>query len=103
MMRNLISKSILMTCLIIGLGSSLSYSDDHDKAKALLIDGKILPLEVLLAKVKQDMPGKVIEVELEYEYGQYVYELELLKPTGKIIELYYDARTGRRISVEAED
>jgi uncharacterized membrane protein YkoI len=36
----------------------------------------------------------VLEVELEEERGRLVYEIKLLRPGGRLVELYYDAATG---------
>jgi uncharacterized membrane protein YkoI len=37
----------------------------------------------------------LLEVELEFEDGRYVYELVILQEDGTVRELEYDARSGR--------
>jgi uncharacterized membrane protein YkoI len=97
--RNII---ILLSAVIIGW-LSLSQADTHDHAKALQEQGDILPLETILDNARKDYPGKVIEVELESEYGAYLYELEILDQQGKVWELEYDARSGELLKKELDD
>jgi uncharacterized membrane protein YkoI len=97
--RNII---MLISAGIIGW-LSLTQADTHDEARTLRDQGDILPLETLLDKVRTDYPGKVIEVELEREYGNYLYEIEVLDNNGKLWELKYDAHNGELINKELDD
>jgi len=45
----------------------------------------------------------VLEVDLEREGGRYLYEIEILLTDGHVVELTYDAATGRLLEVEVED
>lgn len=90
--------SMLITCTSMAVAG-----DDHDKAKQLLDSGEILPLETILKKVRAINPGKILEVEFETEDGQKLYEIELLEPDGKVIELKIDATTGEHLSTEKEN
>jgi uncharacterized membrane protein YkoI len=67
---------------------------DHDRARAALKRGEVLPLRDIVARAEAAFPGRLLEVELEDEDGQIVYDIELLSPDGRLIELLYDARTG---------
>jgi len=69
----------------------------------LLNSGKILPLEVILKNVRQIFPGKVLEVELEKEDQQIVYEIEILGSDGVIKEIYIDAKTGNQLFSKEDD
>ena len=77
--------------------------DDHVEAKRLLDSGEILSLEVILKNVRQIYPGKVIEVELEKEDQQIVYEIEILGDDGVIKEIYIDAKTGKQLFLKEDD
>ena len=46
--------------------------------------------------------GRLVEVELENDDGRTVYEIELLTKQGSVIELTYDARTGRFLEAEGK-
>ncbi|MCK5667371.1 MAG: PepSY domain-containing protein [Thiotrichaceae bacterium] len=84
--------------------STLSWSDsDHDKAKMLLDSGNILPLQLILDKAHKLYSGRIIEVELENEDNQLVYEIELLTQDGQVLELLFNASTGQHLSTEKED
>ena len=90
-------------CLLI-LASPLSQaSNDHEQAKRLREAGDIVSLEIILQNARKMQPGKILEAELESKNGRLVYEIELLTPTGKTLELLFDAATGQHLSTEDED
>lgn len=68
---------------------------DHDRARAALKAGEVLPLQQVLEKVQRSHPGEVLEVELEREGGRWVYELRLLQGGGRLLRLDVDARTAQ--------
>lgn len=76
----------------------LSADDDHDRAREAVRSGRVLPLRAVLEAVERDFVGRVLDVELEDEDGAFVYEIDLLAPGGRKIEVVYDARTGRLLS-----
>ncbi len=67
---------------------------DHDRARAALRAGEVLPLATILERVARQHPGQVLEVELEREHGRWVYELKLLRNSGALVKLEVDARDG---------
>jgi uncharacterized membrane protein YkoI len=77
--------------------------DDQDLARRALEQGQALPLAEILAKVKPEVPGKVIKIELETEDGVLVYELKVLRPDGRIEEIEVDAKTGKLLEIEDGD
>lgn len=91
--------ALLLTTLS-ALASPVLADDDHARARAALERGDILPLADILASATRDFPGKLLEAELEAEDGRLIYELELLAPGGRVVELAYDARTGELLSAE---
>ncbi|MBI2744041.1 MAG: PepSY domain-containing protein [Burkholderiales bacterium] len=66
---------------------------DHDRARAALQAGEVLPLHVVLERVAKDHPGNVLEVELEREKGLWIYELKILQGGGGLLKLKVDAKT----------
>lgn len=72
---------------------------DHERARAAVAAGDILPLARVLDKVSATHPGEVLEVELEREDGLWVYELRLLTPRGELMKLEVDARDARVLRV----
>ena len=55
---------------------------------------------IKIASDKQ--PGRVIEAELEKEHGKAVWEVEVVTPEGKIVEVHIDADSGTIIDIEAK-
>lgn len=63
----------------------------------------LIPLEEILAKAKQEKGGRIIEAELDRDFGRYVYEVEIVDDAGVEWELKYDARTGKLLRTERDD
>jgi len=74
--------------------------ESHDAAKKLKDAGEILPLEQVLAQVRRDRPGRVVETELEKEGRRYLYEIKVVDDRGVVYELKYDARSGERLKAK---
>jgi uncharacterized membrane protein YkoI len=89
--------------LLFGTGSGLAEDDDHEVARRALEEGRALPLAEILAKMKPDLPGKVIEVVLELDDGTLVYDLKVLSPKGRLQEMKVDAATGKILKMEDDD
>lgn len=66
---------------------------DHDRARAAVQAGEVMPLTDVLARLQRSHPGQVLEVELEREDGRWIYEVKLLQGDGRLLRLELDART----------
>jgi len=91
--RSFVSAAIAAAFLLgppVGLADSDS---DHDRARAALERGEVRPLAEVLAAVATQVPGEVIEVELEREHGHWVYELKVIARDGRVLEVLVDAAT----------
>ena len=75
--------------------------EDHDRARAAVQAGEVLPLPELLARVQRSQPGRVLDVELEREDGRWLYELKLLRADGQRLKLLVDARSGEVLGSRA--
>lgn len=75
-------------------GSGRDGLVDHDSARSAVERHEILPLKRVLAAVRRQLGGRVIEVELETRRGRYYYELKLILADGRIVEVEVDAATG---------
>lgn len=98
-----VSRSLFIVLAVFCTLSVAMADDDHIEARRLLLSGEILPLEVILKKVRQELPGKVLDIDLEKEDHQIVYEIEILRENGVIEEVYINARTGERLSSMEDD
>lgn len=54
----------------------------------------ILPLARILEIVRRDTPGEVLEVEQDDDDGLQTYEVQILTPDDRRIEIKLNARTG---------
>jgi len=103
-MKALLKPAILLLSLF-GTGAALPVSADEEdqidylEARRLMQEGVILPLQTILEKVE----GRILEVELEYERNLYLYEIEVLNAKGIVVELEFDATTGKLLKSKIED
>jgi uncharacterized membrane protein YkoI len=91
--------------LALFLATSAARSDDDDQelARRLVQDGRIRPLADIVAAVRPEVPGEILEVEFDTENGVYVYKLKILQADGKVEEVEVDAESGKVIKIEDED
>lgn len=90
--------------LVVLFVSNLALADsDYDRAQQLHKSGEILSLETILQKLQTSHPGKVLEVEMEDEHGQLIYEIELLNSNGKVKKIKVNAKTGDLFQQEKDD
>ena len=69
---------------------------DQDEIRRLHQAKQILSLDAIIANHRQRHPGgKLLEAELEFEEGRYVYEIKILGDDGAVREFEYDARSGK--------
>ena len=64
-----------------------------------------LPLTRILAIAQRRVPGEVIKVDLDDDDDDDdppTYELEILTPEGRVMEIKLDARTGEILDVEED-
>jgi uncharacterized membrane protein YkoI len=84
--------------VLSSLAAPARADDDHDRARAAVASGQVLPLrKVLDALERLQPPGQpapqVLEVELEERRGRWHYEIKLLQPDGRVTKVRLDART----------
>ena len=75
-------------------GDDGRHRKDHDIARQALERGEIVPLDTVLAQVRQQVSGEIVGVELEGEQGKWSYEIKVIGPTGVMIKIKVDAATG---------
>lgn len=99
------SLKVPLVALLVAVGFAPVLADegDHDRARAALERGEVLPLRTVLDKVEREYPGKVVEVELEHEHGKWIYEIRLLRDGGALVRVDVDARDGRVLGVRARE
>jgi uncharacterized membrane protein YkoI len=92
----------MITLLATLLTTGMAWAGDHERARSLLEQGKILSLSEIMNQTRSQFPGKVLEVELEEEDGLIVYKIEFLDVNDVVMEMLINAQTGELISVEED-
>lgn len=82
-----------LSVLALLLATPASARDDHERAREAVQSGQIQPLRYILETLERTHPGKVLEVELERRRDQWMYEVKLLQPDGRLVKLRVDAKT----------
>jgi uncharacterized membrane protein YkoI len=88
------------TFVLLGAATMASADDDHERALTALEEGEVLPLTSILLRAETLLHGRLLEAELEREDGFWIYEIKLLRADGRLVEAYFDARTGELLEVE---
>lgn len=97
-----LSAAVLAALVIVTAASAqASETPDPRQIKRWVEDGTILPLDTVLRD--QQLPGRVLDVDLEYENDLLVYEVKWLDDSGHRHKLFIDARTGQRIDWRRRD
>jgi uncharacterized membrane protein YkoI len=92
--------------LVVGTTSLVGgFADepDHAQIRRWLEQNRIQPLESILARYPQERYGKLLDLEVESEDGRIIYELEFLRPDGRVHEIEVDAFDGRLLKQEIEE
>lgn len=91
---------LLVVVLALGTATPMHASDrrDHERARAALAAGEIKPLGEFVTAIEQRYVGRIVETELERDGGRWIYEIKLLPPSGRVVELKFDAATGALLS-----
>ncbi|BBD76885.1 PepSY domain-containing protein [Hydrogenophilus thermoluteolus] len=83
-----------------GLGVTLAYASKKAERVQMLEAiqrGELMPFETILTKVREELGGHLVEVELEdqgWSPSGWVYEVKWLTTDGQLIKRYYDAQSG---------
>ena len=93
----------LYVCGLVGQPAFASDHDDHDRARQAVQAGQVLPLPTVLERLQREMPGQVLEVELEQKRGLWIYEIKLLTPAGQLTKVLLDAQTAQVLRVQARE
>jgi len=109
--------AVALTVLVTP-SASAGRQGDHDKARAAVQAGEVLPLPTLLQRLQRTHPGTVLELELEFEGvvderavdgrtpgrkpGRWLYEVKLLQADGRLLKLEVDAATAEVLKVKRE-
>jgi uncharacterized membrane protein YkoI len=101
-----LARSLGAACLMAAFACAQvpAFADeDGVRARQLRDAGKILPLESIFDHSLKHQPGEIVDIELEEPGdGTYIYEVEILDPSGRVWELELDAASGRLLKHELD-
>jgi len=87
---------------LIALTGGLAFSSEKGPGHHNLPQTAIT-LEQAIDAAKSEFAGRVLEVELEQEDGQAMYEVEIAGVNSQIRELTVDAQSGKVLKNEVEE
>ena len=91
-------RPIVLTALLFAC-TRAAGSDDADRARRAVERGEYVALQGLIDDALERHPGRLVSVELD----EAEYEIEILREDGVVVELEYDARTGKLLESEIGD
>lgn len=94
---------LLWAAVVATPNALASGRDDHDRARQAVQAGQVLPLPAVLERLQREVPGQVLEVELEQERDRWIYEIKLLTPAGQLTKVKLDARTAEVLRIQSRD
>jgi uncharacterized membrane protein YkoI len=98
-------RSILLalTAILAAAGSQAAGPVDHERARAAMEAGEIMPLHDILLKVDNKFVGRVLDAKLtEFDAGLqgWIYAITFLTPQDNVLVLKVDAGTGVILQIE---
>ena len=94
---------VWLACSALALPAWSSSRDDHERALHAVQSGQVLPLTTVLERLAAQHPGQVLEVELERDAQQWIYEIKLLTADGQLLKLKLDAGTAEVLRLKVRE
>lgn len=96
-------KTLALAVLLLAPAVAAAGESEHDRARRAVEEGRILPLRDILSRAEAQVPGQLIEAELEDEDGRLVYEIKMLAKDGRLVKMIFDAASGEVLKTKARD
>ncbi|SET72389.1 Peptidase propeptide and YPEB domain-containing protein [Stenotrophomonas indicatrix] len=93
------SLSLLLALASAPTAAGPAQDPAQQAARRAVQQGRYVPLEGVVRDALKRHPGQLLEVELD----DGVYEVEILRADGVVVELDYDARNGRLLKTELDN
>jgi uncharacterized membrane protein YkoI len=95
-------KSTVAIAVILGISGGLADAGPLEDVFYPADSNGVLPIERILDQARASVAGTITEVELEQEHGKLIYEVLILTPDNRKVEIEFDARTGAELSREVK-
>lgn len=93
----------LLLAALLTVSCPSPAGDDHARLREAQERGELVPLKSILDSIEAGYVGKIVEVEMDDEDGEFIYEVELLSPSGDVLEFEFDARSGKLLEIEGRN
>ena len=100
--RHLIRFASWMAAALVISPAIADRNGEHEDARRAVELGEALPLVEVLAKVRGDLGGEIVGVSFERKRDLWLYEFKVVEPSGRLVEVYVDAASGRVLKREAD-
>lgn len=100
-------RMILILCALIGPPGmpgipAVLAASDQDAARKAAGSGEIRPLPEILATVGREVPGRVVDVQLDKKTSSWTYRIKVLTEKGNVVSVAVDANSGKINSVKGQ-
>lgn len=99
----LATAACVSVCAFVFNAAPALADDNWRELHAEVLAGKIKPLREILENLEGDWQGQVIDVDIEFERGLRIYEIEMLGPLGQVVVFEIDATTGELLKIEGSN
>jgi uncharacterized membrane protein YkoI len=89
---------LVLLALLATAAPARAAAPDHDRARSAVEAGQIRPLQEILAAVRAQVPGRLLDARLQQ--NNRVYEVILLQADGQVVAVTVDARTAQVLGVQ---
>jgi len=92
-----LTAALVVAALLVAV--PLAQARDHDdrqrdEVRRAVEAGEIRSLADIIAGVRDKLPGAIAGVEIEHDDGHWIYEFRVIDGSGRLFEVYIDARKG---------
>ena len=98
-MHRIAACTLLLLATICTAARAQADAADHDRARSAVEAGQIRPLQDILAEVRRQVPGRMLDARLQ-QNGRWVYKVVLLQTDGEVVAVAVDAQTAQILGAE---
>jgi uncharacterized membrane protein YkoI len=99
------ASAVMVAAILVGAGCAgegllgSKEADERKEAVDMAARAKVT-IDQAIKTASDKQAGRIIEAELEKKHGKAVWEVEVVTPDGKVVEVHVDADNGTVIDVE---
>jgi hypothetical protein len=82
--------------------SSVRADADPEQIRAATESGKIIPLSDVLAVVRKEVPGKILDVQVDNDRSPWLYRIKVRGQEGNVKLVTVNAETGKIMKIKGQ-